>query len=261
MAPPPIPDDEWEEIWAPLAAKGWRHEGVPGGVNYFFPPGVSKGDGSTLRRDYFDSKRQVVNHVRGVSPTTHSGPAAPSPPPEAGAAKRKRESPTAAEGGEGGGEGEGEGAAAEEGGAGEALEERRSARQKNLRLLPTEEELEAAEAAAAAKAKAEIQAWLAAQPVASHRSEWLGPANALVPPNRDTGEPLTKKQQEKVAPHAARHQAEMHAWFAAAPRTKAPRKSAPFNRMVSNRALVGFYGLPGNALLKEGFFTQRPPAV
>ena len=86
-------------------------------------------------------------------------------------------------------------------------------------------------------------------------------ANALVPPNRDTGEPLTKKQQEKVAPHAARHQAEMHAWFAAAPRTKAPRKSAPFNRMVSNRALVGFYGLPGNALLKEGFFTQRPPAA
>ena len=77
MAPPPIPDDEWEEIWAPLAAKGWRHEGVPGGVNYFFPPGVSKGDGSTLRRDYFDSKRQVVNHVRGVSPTTHSGSAAP----------------------------------------------------------------------------------------------------------------------------------------------------------------------------------------
>ena len=97
--------------------------------------------------------------------------------------------------------------------------------------------------------------------MASHRSEWLGPANALVPPNRDTGEPLTKKQQEKVAPHAARHQAEMHAWFAAAPRTKAPRKSAPFNRMVSNRALVGFYGLPGNALLKEGFFTQRPPAA
>ena len=42
MAPPPIPDEEWERIWAPLEAQGWRHEGVPGGVNYFFPPGVVK---------------------------------------------------------------------------------------------------------------------------------------------------------------------------------------------------------------------------
>ena len=42
MAPPPIPDEEWEVIWAPLKEAGWRHEGVPGGVNYFFPPGIVK---------------------------------------------------------------------------------------------------------------------------------------------------------------------------------------------------------------------------
>ena len=230
MAPPPIPDDEWEEIWTPLAEKGWRHEGVPGGVNYFFPPGICKGEGHTLRKDYFDSKRQVVNHL-GIE----IKPPAPRASPVDRAPKRKRPTPTPSEGGaEGasGGDDDDEAAAAYEE---EQMEERRSSRVKKLRDMPTPEELKVILEQEAIKRAAVAKAWLEAQPVGSHKSEWLGPVNARVPPNRETGEPLTKSQFQKIAPFGDFHRAWKLSWFNGEPQSKNMRKSAPFNRMYSNR--------------------------
>jgi|EP01046_Picozoa_sp_COSAG06_P050208 hypothetical protein len=232
MAPPPIPDDEWETIWTPLAAQGWRHEGVPGGVNYFFPPGIVKGEGFTLRKDYFDSKRQVVNHL-GIE----IKPPVPKASPVDRAPKRKRPTPTPADEGAAGTDSQTEEDDSQYGA--EQTEERRSSRVKRLRDMPSAEELRIIQEKEAAERAAATKVWLEAQPVASHRSEWLGPANARVPPNRETGEPLTKSQKEKIAPFADFHRAWKLSWFNGAPQSKNMRKTAPFNRMYSNRAAQG----------------------
>ena len=252
MAPPPIPDEDWETIWAPLEAQGWRHEGVPGGVNYFFPPGVVKGEGHTLRKDYFDSKRQVVSFL-GLEikdRTTQPAAARASPRETERAPERKRKRPTPSPGPSD------EGASGTDGHEDDEdnqfSEERRSRRVKMLQNMPSPEELEAMLAKQQAEKAAFLAKWLAAQPVGSHKSEWLGPANARIPPNRETGEPLTKTQLQKIAPHADFHRTWKLDWFNGEPQSKNLRKNAQFNRMYSNRAANGVYG-PPRPLLKDTF--------
>lgn len=131
-------------------------------------------------------------------------------------------------------------------------EERRSSRVKKMRDMPSAEELRIMKEKQAAEKAAYLKEWLEAQPVASHKSEWLGPANARVPPNRESGEQLTKTQQQQIAPWADFHRAWKLSWFNGAPQSKNMRKHAPFNRMYSNRAVNGVYGLPA-PLLKDAF--------
>lgn len=115
-----------------------------------------------------------------------------------------------------------------------------------------------------AEVAAFLEKWLAAQPVASHKSEWLGAANARIPPNRETGEPLTKTQLLKIAPHAEQHRVRKLSWFNDEPRSKNLKKNAQFNRMYSNRAVNGVYG-PPRPLLKDTFHgvvvPVKPPTV
>lgn len=137
-------------------------------------------------------------------------------------------------------------------------EERRSSRVKKLRDMPSAEELRIVQEKQAAEKAAFLAQWLENQPTGSHKSKWLGPANARVPPNRETGEPLTKTQQQKIAPWADFHRAWKLSWFNGAPQSKNMRKNAPFNRMYSHRALHGIYGLPA-PLLKDAFHGVIPP--
>ena len=137
-------------------------------------------------------------------------------------------------------------------------EERRSSRVKKMRDMPSAEELRIIQEKQDAEKAAFLTEWLENQPVASHKSKWLGPANARVPPNRETGEPLTKSQQQKIAPWADLHRTCKLSWFNEARQSKNMRKHPQFNRMYSHRALAGIYGSPA-PLLKDAFHPVIPP--
>ena len=57
---------EWEDLWPGLLTKGWcQEDGKRVGQDFYFvPPGVLRaGAGMRVRRDYFDSKLQVRQHL------------------------------------------------------------------------------------------------------------------------------------------------------------------------------------------------------
>ena len=56
----------WQETWAHLVKLGWRAEVSDNGIRqdtYYMPPGVTRFCGSRLRRDYFDSHKQVFKYL------------------------------------------------------------------------------------------------------------------------------------------------------------------------------------------------------
>lgn len=94
----------WVALWRQLAARGWTVQQGPRGDPYYCPPGVTRGLGSKVRVDYFDSKLQVVRHLRdggrvfvevGEEEDLESRAA-----PEAGEAKFRRAAPTHSAGSE-----------------------------------------------------------------------------------------------------------------------------------------------------------------
>lgn len=61
---------DWGQLWSQLLQQGWRLEEVGKRRDaYFLPPGVQRGPGKKSRVDYFDSKKQVIEHVQrlGIS--------------------------------------------------------------------------------------------------------------------------------------------------------------------------------------------------
>ena len=62
----PVSEEEWAALWPGLDSAGWRHETLRQSgskiVNYYVPPGVTRGENTRCRKDYFDSRTQV--HAR-----------------------------------------------------------------------------------------------------------------------------------------------------------------------------------------------------
>mmetsp|Transcript_76614 Transcript_76614/g.135611 ORF Transcript_76614/g.135611 Transcript_76614/m.135611 type:complete len:393 (+) Transcript_76614:84-1262(+) len=58
----------WHELWAALEAHGWSLAWGPKGHEeqiYYMPPGIRRGvGGAKVRIDYFDSKQQVLRHMK-----------------------------------------------------------------------------------------------------------------------------------------------------------------------------------------------------
>lgn len=57
----------WEDIWSMLVSLGWTMESGPRGSqsqSYYLPPGVKRGPGAKVRKDYFDSREQVLRFLR-----------------------------------------------------------------------------------------------------------------------------------------------------------------------------------------------------
>ena len=64
-----VPDELWQRVWKDLLDQGWRQEAGPTpGQFYYMPAGVirGKGTGAKARRDFFDSKAQVMRHVEAL---------------------------------------------------------------------------------------------------------------------------------------------------------------------------------------------------
>ena len=62
-------DEGWESLWGRLVSAGWREQQQrPNGRStdrYYIPPGVQPGGpGFKMRRDYFDSRKQVRQYAR-----------------------------------------------------------------------------------------------------------------------------------------------------------------------------------------------------
>ena len=67
---PVTSDEEWGAVWPALQALGWRHELLrrsgTGDIHYYLPAGIERGmEGYKIRKDYFDSKAQVLKYLRG----------------------------------------------------------------------------------------------------------------------------------------------------------------------------------------------------
>lgn len=56
--------DSWEQLWQQLKGRGWSVVSPCHNVNYWMPPGVVRKPPNKVRRDYFDSKKQVIRHLR-----------------------------------------------------------------------------------------------------------------------------------------------------------------------------------------------------
>lgn len=60
-----ITDSEsWDRFWRQLQFRGWKIDTGPRGDRYWLPPGVERRPPWQNRKDYFDSKLQVVRHLR-----------------------------------------------------------------------------------------------------------------------------------------------------------------------------------------------------
>eukprot|EP00747_Dinoflagellata_sp_TGD_P061579 gnl/TRDRNA2_/TRDRNA2_152586_c0_seq1.p1 gnl/TRDRNA2_/TRDRNA2_152586_c0~~gnl/TRDRNA2_/TRDRNA2_152586_c0_seq1.p1 ORF type:complete len:474 (-),score=71.29 gnl/TRDRNA2_/TRDRNA2_152586_c0_seq1:133-1395(-) len=59
---------DWEELWGRLTAEGWSIENGPRGDPYYMPPGIRRGPGAKVRVDYFDSRMQVMRHLKLLPP-------------------------------------------------------------------------------------------------------------------------------------------------------------------------------------------------
>jgi len=98
-----ITDSEsWDRFWRQLQFRGWKIDTGPRGDRYWLPPGVERRPPWQNRKDYFDSKLQVVRHLRdegnmvvevGADDTSR---AAPNPTPKAKAPKVREEAKVAA---------------------------------------------------------------------------------------------------------------------------------------------------------------------
>eukprot|EP00435_Cladocopium_sp_Y103_P064530 s89_g26.t1 len=84
--------ESWEQLWEQLRLRGWSIVSGPRGDRYWLPPGVKREWPWQNRKDYFDSKKQVIRHLRDqghvvVEVASGSEPKAASKPPKA--VKRK----------------------------------------------------------------------------------------------------------------------------------------------------------------------------
>eukprot|EP00441_Pelagodinium_beii_P015050 CAMPEP_0197672470 /NCGR_PEP_ID=MMETSP1338-20131121/79021_1 /TAXON_ID=43686 ORGANISM="Pelagodinium beii, Strain RCC1491" /NCGR_SAMPLE_ID=MMETSP1338 /ASSEMBLY_ACC=CAM_ASM_000754 /LENGTH=413 /DNA_ID=CAMNT_0043252581 /DNA_START=54 /DNA_END=1292 /DNA_ORIENTATION=+ len=56
--------DCWDRLWDQLRARGWSEVHGPRGDSYYLPPGVQRKPPWKNRVHYFDSKLQIVRHLR-----------------------------------------------------------------------------------------------------------------------------------------------------------------------------------------------------
>ena len=63
----------WEELWQQLLQRGWSVVCGPRGDRYWMPPGVTRAAPYRNRRDYFDSKKQVMQHLREQGEVVEGG--------------------------------------------------------------------------------------------------------------------------------------------------------------------------------------------
>ena len=91
-----VSDADWAPIWKGLAEQGWvtEREGL---VSYFMPPGVRRGETGPgrpkARRDYFDSRKQVLAHLEATgaaAPVPVENAAAPAPVVAVGSSRQQK---------------------------------------------------------------------------------------------------------------------------------------------------------------------------